>query len=198
MTNINLLPWRERLNEERTRQFYFALAGSVILAVIIMMITHAFINYRINDQMAQDNYLNSQINMLNVKLREILALEKTKDSILARMSIIQDLQQDRMLIVHMFDEIVNVLPKGIHLTEIQRKGSSVVLIGKTESNSTVSELMRNINKSSWLSNPELREIKADPGNVDHLSEFSLSLALANPYDDKQNKRGNADKEIKSQ
>lgn len=199
MTNINLLPWRERLQEERKRQFYICLLGTAFLAGIIMFITHTIINYRIDDQIARNNFLKQQIRELDVKIGEIKSLEKVKNALLARMGIIQELQANRTLVVHMFDELVNVLPKGIHLTEIQRKGSTVTLFGKTESNSNVSDLMRNINKSHWLTNPELREIKADPKEANRISEFNLTLELTNPYSEKNinEQYANSNKEVKS-
>ena len=185
MAKINLLPWRERLLEERKRQFCVGLVGSVILALVLMIFVHITVGHQINSQIDRNEFLTHQISLLEIKIREIKTLEKTKAALLARMGIIQELQTNRTLVVHMFDELVNILPRGIHLTHIQRKGSTVTLLGKTESNANVSDLMRNIMKSKWLANPVLVDIKAVPDDPQPSNDFTLSLTLTNPYEQKE-------------
>lgn len=56
MPDINLLPWREELREERKRQFFSALALTAVLAGLIGFAWHTWVNSFIDAQ-AQRNKL---------------------------------------------------------------------------------------------------------------------------------------------
>jgi type IV pilus assembly protein PilN len=86
-------------------------------------------------------------------------LEDKKDRLLARMEIIEQLQRSRPGIVHVFDELVNTLPNGVHLTAVKQSGRRLEIVGSAESNTRVSALMRNIDKSEWLMDPDLEVVE---------------------------------------
>ena len=48
MANINLLPWREELRKEKTRQFASVTAFSVILTLAVIGLVHFTIAGQIN------------------------------------------------------------------------------------------------------------------------------------------------------
>lgn len=180
MTQINLLPWREQLREERRQQFLVVLGGSVGFILLIMVLFHMVISNQINRQLAHNNYLQSEINLLDNQIKEIKGLKKQKADLIARMNIIQELESNRPQVVHLFDELVTVLPNGVHLKKINRTGNRVTLIGKAESNGNVSQLMRNIDNSHWLMKPELNEIKTEDSNNGQVSEFILQMEQETP------------------
>jgi len=106
------------------------------------------------------------------------------------MNIIQELQSNRPKVVHFFYELVKVLPKGVHLNEVSRDSAQVTLVGKAESNSSVSELMRNVNENAWLSHPVLSEIKTEKIDGKYISYFRMNLNLSNQQMHKEsNKHG---------
>ncbi len=61
-----------------------------------------------------------------------------------------------------------------------RKGDEVTLIGLAESNTNVSDLMRDIETSTWLRAPQLSEIKKQSDVGEILSEFNLQMVMINP------------------
>ena len=56
------------------------------------------------------------------RIKEIIDLEAKKESLLARMEIIEQLQRSRPEIVHVFDQLVRTLPDGVHLTTVKQTG----------------------------------------------------------------------------
>ena len=48
MAHINLLPWRERLREERKREFFTILVGVVIISAGILFLVDRYFNGEIN------------------------------------------------------------------------------------------------------------------------------------------------------
>lgn len=180
MTKINLLPWRENLREERKRQFLTTLTASAIFAILIMVLVHLAVANKIGSQQSRNRFLEQEVQLLNKKISEIKILKERKAALLARMAIIQELQGDRSKVVRLFDEIVNVLPKGVHLVTIERRDDFILLEGKAESNTNVSNLMRNIDKSPWLARSMLSEIKSGSKDSKHVNDFKLQLSLIKP------------------
>jgi type IV pilus assembly protein PilN len=160
MAYINLLPWREELRKEQTRQFVTLMIISVILVGSIMLLIHINVEKLIDHQAHRNNILEQEIQKLENELREIQDLEETKRKLLSRMEIIQSLQQRRPQIVHVFDEIVRTLPEGVYINSIVQQGDKLEFTGMAESNGRVSAYMRNIDASDWLTEPKLKVIEA--------------------------------------
>ena len=179
MPRINLLPWRDEQRKERRNQFYVALGVAVVAAGIVLLLSNMTFNSIIDHQFSRNDLLKSEIAELDKRIEEIIDLEQQKDRMLARMEIIEQLQRSRPGIVHVFDELVRTLPNGVYLTEVTQTGSTLEMIGAAESNTRGSALMRNIDKSEWLSDPDLEvvEVKTDRqgrrGDGARFSEFTV-------------------------
>jgi len=173
MAHINLLPWREELRAKRQRDFLTLLGASAILMALAMLYVHFFINGLIDDQNARNNYLRQEIAAVDKLIKEIDALEETKEKLLARMEIIQRLQTSRPEIVHLFDELVETIPEGVFLTKLEQQGAALRLTGRAESNARVSAYMRNIDTSPWIGDPDLKLIENKEKTEAGLSLFEL-------------------------
>jgi len=176
MARINLLRWREERRKERQKQFLAMLAGFAILSALVVFIVHLTILGMIDDQEARNGYLQKEIATLDKQIQEIQELEKEKARLLARMRVIQDLQANRPVAVHLFDEIVKTLPDGVYYENVARKDRVVTLKGWAESNARISTLMRNLDGSDWLTNAQLNIIEtkqqAQPENRNFILQIS--------------------------
>ena len=160
MANINLLPWRERLREERKKQFFASLGVVVGVALVILAIADQFVASGIRNQTARNTYLTEQIALLDGKIAEIRNLQEQKRTLTERMAVIQDLQGRRPIIVRLFDELVRTLPEGVYYNTITRTGDVISLEGIADYNNRVSTLMRYLDDSEWFADPDLRQITA--------------------------------------
>jgi type IV pilus assembly protein PilN len=75
------------------------------------------------------------------------------------MDIIQELEESRFNVVHLFDELVKKVPNGVYFTSLKQKGNKITLEGVAQADARVSKLMENIEKSQWLTNPKIFSIK---------------------------------------
>jgi type IV pilus assembly protein PilN len=89
------------------------------------------------------------------------------------MEIIETLQRSRPEIVHVFDEIVRVLPEGVFLTMIRQTGPKIEMRGVAQSSTRVSAFMRNIDNSQWLADPALRIVETKGTDATRGAEFTL-------------------------
>lgn len=189
MARINLLPWREELRRQQTKDFATHAGLSAVLAGLIVFYGWYHVGGLIDHQNARNQYLQQQIRVLQGELREIEELESTKEKLLARMNIIQRLQTQRPQVVHLFFELAQTLPDGVFLTGIDQVDDRITLEGFAESNARVSAYMRNLDGSDWLKQPKLEVIEAEKD--ERISRFKLHLKQTAPNDSESDGRGPA-------
>lgn len=161
MILINLLPHREAARKKRKEQFFTQLGLSALLGGIICGGVFTWYQGQISTQQERNSFLQAEITKLETEIKDIASLQREIASLRARQTAVEDLQADRNLPVHMFDELVQQLPDGIYLRSVKQEDQSVLLQGVAQSQERVSELLRNLaNNSQWLTKPDLVEIVA--------------------------------------
>lgn len=189
MARINLLPWREAARQQRQKDFLIAGGIALGMTLAAAVLVHLFYEDRIGGQQSRNQYLESEIARLNIKIKEIQDLEKTKADLLSRMEIIQQLQKSRPEIVRLFDELVTAIPEGVYLTKIEQSGRSVVIEGRAQSNARVSAFMRKIEASQSIGKPRLMLIENKDKTDTGLSHFRLSFDQVSPSSETNVKGG---------
>ena len=96
------------------------------------------------------------------------------------MEVIQQLQRTRTQIVHVFDDLVRKLPKGVYFTGLGKKGQRMTLTGFAQSNARVSALLRDLNSSAWFKNSYLNVINVTPKGGARISKFTLQVSEEAP------------------
>jgi type IV pilus assembly protein PilN len=187
---INLLPHREQKRQARQRQFVSLAVMVAILGLGIVGLVHFVLATQIESQNNRNALLKTEIVKLDEQIKEIDKLRDQIAQVLSRKQVVETLQSNRNEAVHLLDQLVRQLPDGIYLRSIKQVGTKVTLVGYAQSNARVSTLMRNVEASPWLGQPELVEIKlvAPPAagrapqargaaNVERLNEFTMNLQI---------------------
>ena len=180
MARINLLPWREWDRERKQKEFVTNLAVIVGVAGLLVYIAGAYLNAAIDTQTKRNTYLKGKIAVLDERIKEIDSLRETREQLLARMRVIQELQGNRPVIVRVFDEIVRTLSEGVYYIDLRKEGTTISIRGNAESNNRISDLMRRIDGSEWFADPNLKGIKRNPSFGEQASSFDLTLVQVNP------------------
>jgi type IV pilus assembly protein PilN len=179
-TRINLLPHREE-RRKRSRT-HFAVMGGMTAALGATIVAAVWFVYqqRIGAQEDRNKFMKTEIAKLDKEIDEIKDVKDKISALLARKQVIETLQTDRVQTVYLLDEMVRQMPEGVFLRSLKQRGAGVELIGYAQSNARVSTLMRNIESSPWLANPNLVEIKAVTLGKMRISEFNMRLGLKRP------------------
>lgn len=183
MARINLLPWREERRKEQQREFGVMVVGGVIITGLLFLLAYMTVQEWVDHQDSRNNKLNDEIAAVKLKIKAIEEIDKKKEDLLQRMKVIQELQESRPKIVHMVDELLDVMPVGSYLTVIKQSGDKVTLEGKAQSNARVSAIMRSIENDKmtpWIDRPELKIIVDKDRNKSGLFEFNLTLQQTTP------------------
>ncbi|MEE9350656.1 MAG: PilN domain-containing protein [Thiotrichaceae bacterium] len=176
MAGLNLLPWREEAREESRKQFMMIAISAAAIGVLTVFSGYTWMQGNISYQEQRNARLNSEIKFLDKRIAEIKSLDATRKALLDRIEIIDTLQSTRPSIVHLFDEMVKSLPKGLYLTKLEQKGNTIKLVGKSESNARVSSYMERLDDSIWLSSSNLSILSKDKKQGDiRLRKFVLNV-----------------------
>lgn len=173
MPRINLLPWREQQREERKKAFGVGMVGALVAAVAVAGVGWLMMSQMMDAQRARNTVLRNEIKDLDKKIEEINSLEQQKQQHIARMQIIETLQRSRTEIVHVFDTFTRVIPDGVYLTGLQQTNRNFKIQGVTQSATRVSNFMRAIAASEWLTNPSVEVLQTTRGSGQS-SSFTLT------------------------
>jgi len=182
MAHLNLLPWRAELRRQQQKDFVTVTAFGVLITLLLLLLLHLDINSRIDYQSERNKYIQSEIALLDSKIKEIQDLEIKRKRLLAKMEVIQELQASRPEVVHLFDEIGRTIPEGLYLTDLSQSDKNLIVNGMAQSNARISAYMRNLESSAWLKDPVLNIIETKVESKDNRKErqsrFTLQIKQA--------------------
>ena len=177
MILINLLPHREVARKRRREAFQATMFASFLVGLLIAGLIYWWFQMMIEQQQARNGFLQSEIKVLESQIKEIAGIEEEIASLRARQKAVEDLQADRNLPVHLLSELVKQVPEGVYLKSLKQDGAKVNVTGYAQSNARVSALMRNLEASPWLENPQLIEVKSVVLNGRRSNEFAMNFML---------------------
>lgn len=177
MIRVNLLPHRAEKRKARQLQFIVLSGISLVLGAVVVGLVHVAISTQISHQERRNQYLTQEIAILDKQINEIKKLREQTQSLLARKTVVENLQSTRSDVVHLLDQMLRILPDGVYLKSIKQTGNKIAIVGYAQSNARVSTLMRSIEDSPWLDSPTLIQIQASTAGGARISEFSLTFNL---------------------
>lgn len=180
MANINLLPWREELRQEKQRQFMSILLLTAIFGIVFMYAVYSFFDSKTGSQRNRNSYLQEEIRKLDSDIKEIEALEKERQELVDRMDLIQNLQKSRPQVVHLFDSIVKAVPEGVNLSSITRVENKLSFEGIAESSPRVSNFLRNVETSEWIKGIDVKTLEGDTDSGANRKKFVAEAQVDAP------------------
>jgi type IV pilus assembly protein PilN len=159
MAKINLLPWREELRKQRQQDFLIALGVSVLLTCILFGLVYLHIEGMKEYQQKRNDMVQLEIDEVKKIIKEIDNIESKKNTLNTKIDLIKNLQASRPKIVRVFDELRRITPIGVYLLSVDQKGGDITITGKAETNAKVSDYMKAVENSKWLTSPNLKFVK---------------------------------------
>jgi len=160
MIRINLLPHREMKREQRKREFVGNMVAAALVGGVLAFAGGFIMDRQSEAQVARNAYIEAAIKKQDIEIGQVKDLDGAIASLRARQQAVEDLQSDRAVPVHLFDELLKLIPAGVYLEKLQQVDHIVTLNGFAQSNARVAELLRNLSEhSEWVGKPQLEEIK---------------------------------------
>ncbi|WP_266157396.1 PilN domain-containing protein [Dyella silvatica] len=183
MAQINLLPWRNERRKQREREFYMQLLAAFVAALGFLLVWALWMGERIDTQNSRNQYLQTEIKLLDDRITKIKDLEKVRERLLARKQIIEQLQANRSQMVHLFDELVKTIPASGRLAGLKQSGDSMTLDGVAQSNASVAEYMHGDSRMPYVFGLDValsRPKSDDALDPDHPDHAPIMPAAGNP------------------
>ena len=185
MIRVNLLPHREEKRKARQKQLAIIFGIVTAIGLAAWGAGHLVIGRYVANQQDKNVFLKKEITLLDTQLEKIKQLQAQIDVQLQRKGEIERLQTDRAEAVKLFDQLVTRTPEGVMLKSVRQQGAKVTVVGYALSNKVVSDMLRQIEASDFLKDPDLQEIKATTLNNKRVSEFSIHFMIKRPEPEKE-------------
>ncbi len=90
---------------------------------------------------------------------------------------VEQLQRSRNVGTQVLDEITKIVPNGIYLTSLDKQGNMLELVGKSESNNHLANMIREIESSNLLADAQLSTISSKNTKSRLLSDFNMRVRI---------------------
>jgi type IV pilus assembly protein PilN len=174
---INLLPWREEAEKARQREFFTMLTLVAVVALLIVFSVNQFYQMHIDGQNDRNQFLQNEIQLLDLRIAKIKLLNEKKKELKKRTSVVEQLQRSRNVVTQVLDEIAKVVPNGIYLTRLEKQDNSLNIIGKSESNNHLANMIREIERSDLFEDAILESITSNEAKSKLLSDFKMRVRI---------------------
>jgi len=177
MAHINLLPWREEAEKNKQREFFTILTAVALGAFSVVFLVSQVYQMRIDGQNSRNQYLKNEIQILDARISKIKSLNAKKSELQKRIDVVVQLQRNRNVGTQVLDEIAKVIPSGIYLTKMEKQGNSLQLLGKSESNNHLANMIRKIENSDLFTDTVLESIISNDAQSKLLSDFKMRVRI---------------------
>ena len=189
MAHINLLPWREAALKAQQKEYFTILTAVGVFALALVLSINFYYNARIDGQSSKNQYLKNEIAQLDIQIAEIKTLNDKKAALQKRIDVVEQLQRSRNVGTQVLDEIAKIIPNGVYIIELEKQGNSLQLIGKSESNNHLANMIRAVELSDLFVDATPESITADDGSPKLLSSFKMKVKIKGLADDANATKG---------
>lgn len=158
---VNLLPWRDAKRQYHQRRFFVLVFSVLILGGLAQWGAGVFIEYQQNEQQQRIVFLQAHIASLDYKLSELKRVEQQHESLMTRLKVVEDLQEQRNKTTYLMNLVPTLIPEGVYVDKIKMNGERIELTGISDTTSRLATMLDHLENSKWLSNVEMHSIVHD-------------------------------------
>ena len=178
LIKINLLPYREELNQNKKQKFNVLMAASGIIGIGLAVVAFLGINQAISAQENRNAFLEGEIKILDTAIAEIASLKAEKEDFLAKKQKVEELQSKRFEGAQIIDTLNQLIPEGVFLISVSSSNEKNYEIkGKASSDNRIAMFMKSLPSTMLFEQPELLEIK----KTDNGQDFVIKSDLITPH-----------------
>jgi type IV pilus assembly protein PilN len=177
MIRINLLPFKELQAEvSRRREIVVAavVLGSVALLLAAAYLYQTYTLSRLEQELAG---LRSEIQALNIKVKEVADLQTRIKDFKGKHKIIEELNKKKSGPVLVMETLSNATPANLWLTELRESGGGVTMNGLAIDNQTIADFMKALASSKYFTGVDLVETTQGAGPTASLKRFSIKTGV---------------------
>lgn len=175
MTQINLLPWREKARQEKKNQFLSQLVFFIILTIFLVILIHFYLISLISEEKRRIAYLQTKLGERQGQYNILKEKKQQQTNIETELKFILTLRDKSYRAVKLMNVLVKVVPPTITLQKLVREKDKIIVIGKAQSELQVTLFMKNISALPEFNQAVLTKISEHPGASDTTRIFELEI-----------------------
>jgi len=176
MIRINLLPSGRKKAVVIPPTFIYGAAVLVFLFVVAVF-SAFYLSIQISAVKEDIFAKEKRLNELKVVLKEVENYEKNNQEFRKKTKIIEQLKKNQIIPLRLLDEVSNMLPKGVWLTNLIDRGGLVSIQGYAFSNSDLVGYVQNLKKSKYFVDVMLEESRQEEIDEYSLYKFKLTFKV---------------------
>lgn len=161
MIQINLLPWREQLRQDKKLLFLKRALFALGLTLLFLIILHFYHLSLIHNQQFLDNYLQSEIDQNQLLLNQLNSQKVEKNSLEAQLHFIANIYEKNYKVVRLLNELIKLIPNNISIEKINRKDNKITFAGRASSDAEITQFIQRLARSPIFEHPELTSINIE-------------------------------------
>ncbi len=171
MIRINLLPGKKKPLILPPVLIYGSI-GTVLLIVILVVFTF-YLNGKVSSM--QNDVFNKEkkLNELKSQLKEVQNYERDNKEFREKAKIIEQLKKNQVVPLRLLDEVSELLPKGVWLTELSDKSGYISILGYAHTNYDLVGYVQNLKGSMYLMDVML--VESRQAELEGISVYKFKL-----------------------
>lgn len=176
MIRINLLPSGKKRALIIPPTLIYG-AGVLVVLLVVVVASTFYLSSKISDVKEEIFVKEKRLNELKVVLKEVENYEKNNQEFRKKTKIIEQLKKNQIIPLRLLDEVSNMLPKGVWLTNLIDRGGLVSIKGYAFSNSDLVGYVQNLKKSKYFVDVMLEESRQEEIDEYSLYRFKLTFKV---------------------
>jgi type IV pilus assembly protein PilN len=179
MIRVNLLPREEKPSREAVtwgRVFVWSLIGAVIIGAVGIGL-HIFRTYEIATLKSDIAETKAEQEKYREQAELVNQLTERRRMINERIGVVETLDKNRFLRVHLMDEVARSVPDYVWLESLQEGPGNVTLRGVAFSNLAISRFMDSLEEKAHVDSVFLRVIRKDVIEGTPVLDFELGYQV---------------------
>ncbi|MES2217509.1 MAG: PilN domain-containing protein [Pseudomonadota bacterium] len=175
MVQINLLPWREQARQRKQVRLGIMMASCAALSVVLIILTHIYYRGVIFEQNKANNYLQTQIQESDTNLATLKEKKNHQVTLLEQLRYLMNLRTNSFQAIRLLNVLATATPTSIILEKAIRMGKMITIYGQAETDTQVTQFMKNIGKMPGFKQPVLTSINSEQGVNGDERHFQLKV-----------------------
>lgn len=177
MIRINLLPAKRKKKASEFPIHFIPGIFVTVAAVVLMIVYFFYLNNQISSIKADRTAKEQRLVEIKEKIKEVENYEKDNEVFRQKNNVIEELKAKQAAPLILLDEVSNMLPKGVWLTELTESGGTIRISGVAFTNPDLVNYVQNLKGSKYLTDVQLIESRQAKIEQSSVYNFSLSFKM---------------------
>ncbi|MFV0574659.1 MAG: PilN domain-containing protein [Vibrio sp.] len=156
--SVNLLPWREQNRQQNKKRFLQISFLGLVVTYLLFWVCNVYLDTLKQVQIGHNQQLQKEAESLEQQLSVMHGIEQQQAEIAERIAAMESLQKERNRNTDFMNLLSDLVPQGVVLEKVTMKNQQIEIIGMSDNNQDLSDLLTNVERSPWVTEIKMHSI----------------------------------------